>query len=75
MPTLADLSTGSLATVTDVTANDPAAQRLLELGVTPGVKLRLVGTAPLGDPLEIELRGYRLSVRRSEAAVVEVSLS
>lgn len=75
MPTLADLSTGSLATVTDVTANDPAAHRLLELGVTPGVRLRVVGTAPLGDPLEIELRGYRLSVRRSEAAVVEVSLS
>ena len=75
MPTLADLSTGSLATVTNVTATDPASQRLLELGVTPGVKLRLVGTAPLGDRLEIELRGYRLSVRRSEAAVVEVSLS
>ena len=75
MPTLADLSTGNIATVTDVTVTDPASQRLLELGVTPGVKLRVVGTAPLGDPLEIELRGYRLSVRRSEAAVVEVSLS
>ena len=75
MPTLADLSTGNLATVTDVTVNDPASHRLLELGVTPGVRLRVVGTAPLGDPLEIELRGYRLSVRRSEAAVVEVSLS
>lgn len=74
MPTLADLSSGSLATVTDVTATDPASQRLLELGVTPGARLRVVGTAPLGDPLEIELRGYRLSVRRSEAAVVEVSL-
>ena len=74
MPTLADLFAGNLAIVTDVTVTDPASQRLLELGVTPGVRLRVVGTAPLGDPLEIELRGYRLSVRRSEAAVVEVSV-
>jgi ferrous iron transport protein A len=42
------------------------------MGVTPGVEVAVVGTAPLGDPLELELRGYRLSVRRSEAARVQV---
>ncbi len=46
--------------------------RLLEMGLTSGVEVVVVGAAPLGDPLELELRGYRLSVRRSEAARVEV---
>jgi Fe2+ transport system protein FeoA len=42
------------------------------MGLTPGTRVRLLGTAPLGDPLELELRGYRLSVRKSEAARVEL---
>ena len=46
----------------------------MEMGLTPGVELALVGVAPLGDPLELELRGYRLSVRKSEAARVEIEL-
>jgi ferrous iron transport protein A len=46
--------------------------RLLEMGLTPGVEVLVVGQAPLGDPLELEVRGYRLSVRKSEAARVEV---
>jgi len=41
-------------------------------GLTPGVELRIVGVAPLGDPLELELRGYRLSVRKTEAARVAI---
>ena len=46
----------------------------MEMGLTPGVELSLIGTAPLGDPLEFELRGYRLSVRKSEAARVEIEI-
>jgi Fe2+ transport system protein FeoA len=42
------------------------------MGVTPGVEIRLVGKAPFGDPLELELRGYRLSIRRQEAARVAI---
>jgi ferrous iron transport protein A len=42
------------------------------MGVTPGVEIEIIGTAPLGDPLELELRGYRLSVRRSEAGRIVV---
>jgi ferrous iron transport protein A len=45
---------------------------LLEMGLTPGVVCRVIGRAPLGDPLEIEVRGYRLSIRRAEAARVAV---
>jgi ferrous iron transport protein A len=55
-----------------VEGSDDISQRLLEMGLTPGTQVRLLGVAPLGDPLELELRGYRLSIRRSEAARVEV---
>ena len=56
----------------DVAGGDDVAIRLLEMGVTPGVEIRLVGKAPFGDPLELELRGYRLSIRRQEAARVAI---
>jgi ferrous iron transport protein A len=45
-------------------------RRLLEMGITPGAQIRRLGAAPLGDPLEFELRGYRLSLRRAEAKFV-----
>jgi ferrous iron transport protein A len=53
---------------------DELSCRLMEMGLTPGVDLRVVGVAPLGDPLELELRGYRLSVRKTEAARVEIQM-
>ena len=47
-------------------------QRLREMGLVPGTRVKLIRWAPLGDPLEIELRGYRLSLRRHEAESIEV---
>lgn len=47
-------------------------RRLLELGFLPGVDLKLVGVAPLGDPLDVELRGCRFSLRKAEAQAVEL---
>jgi Fe2+ transport system protein FeoA len=44
----------------------------MEMGLVPGVEFTVIGVAPLGDPLELELRGYRLSLRRSEAARIEI---
>jgi Fe2+ transport system protein FeoA len=44
------------------------------MGLTPGASVAVLGTAPLGDPIELELRGYRLSVRKSEAARVEIEV-
>ena len=64
---LAELSLGASARVVRIEGQDEASLRLLEMGLTPGVAVRLVGKAPLGDPLELECRGYRLSLRRSEA--------
>jgi ferrous iron transport protein A len=74
MTTLADLRVGARAEVCQVQGSDDVALRLMEMGLTPGVEIAVVGEAPLGDPLELEVRGYRLSVRRSEAQRVEVQL-
>ena len=69
---LADLTVGGRARVVAIAGDDEIAQRLLEMGLTPGIDVQLIGTAPLGDPLEFEVRGYYLSVRKSEAARVDV---
>lgn len=47
-------------------------RRLMEMGLLPGTELAIVNVAPFGDPLEIEVRGCRLSIRRHEAALVQV---
>ena len=72
--TLAELPVGGRGRVLSIGGADEISLRLLEMGLTPGVEVCVVGTAPLGDPLELELRGYRLSVRRSEAARVEMEI-
>ncbi len=66
------LQIGQRARVRQISGTDGVAVRLMEMGVTPGAELQLVGKAPWGDPLEFEVRGYRLSLRRSEAARVEI---
>ena len=68
----ADLDVGQSAQVARIAGTDEVSRRLLEMGVTPGVQIRRLGAAPLGDPLEFELRGYRLSLRRAEAQQVEI---
>jgi len=69
----AELSAGESGRVTRVAGADDISRRLLEMGVTPGVELRCLGAAPLGDPLEFELRGYRLSLRKTEAQHIELN--
>ncbi len=72
-PSLDRLPVGSSARVADVSGVDATALRLLEMGLTPGITVRVIGRAPLGDPLELEVRGYRLSIRGAEAARVAVA--
>ena len=69
----AELAVGEMGRVTRIAGADEVSRRLLEMGVTPGVEIRRLGAAPLGDPLEFELRGYRLRLRKAEAAHVELS--
>jgi Fe2+ transport system protein FeoA len=70
--TLSELAVGARGKVVKVTGEDQISSRLLEMGLTPGASVQLLGTAPLGDPVELSIRGYRLSIRRSEAARVEI---
>jgi Fe2+ transport system protein FeoA len=70
--TLADLPVGSSAKVTGFPVDGAAFLRLREMGLLPGTTFTLVRTAPLGDPLEIKVRGYHLSLRRSEARHVRI---
>ncbi len=72
MTTLADLKEGQTATVLDVVGDDAVAQRLMEMGLTDGESVRMIGLAPLGDPIEFLVRGYRLTLRRTEAARVTI---
>ena len=48
-------------------------ERLLEMGLTPGAPVRVIRAAPLGDPIEVEVRGYRLSLRKQDAKGVHVA--
>jgi ferrous iron transport protein A len=69
---LADLEPGSDARVEAVDPGSAIGRRLLDLGFVPGTGVRVVRRAPLGDPVEYELRGYRLCLRRSEALRIRV---
>ncbi len=75
MTTLADLKVMAQATVLAVDGQDEISLRLLEMGLTPGTPVTRIGTAPLGDPLEFEIRGYRLSLRKTEAARVAIEMT
>jgi len=69
---LADLAPGEAGVVVGVQGEDAIGRRLLDLGLLPGTAISVVRRAPLGDPVLYELRGYRLCLRRGEAARVTV---
>jgi Fe2+ transport system protein FeoA len=72
MPSLDQLRLGERARVEAIRGDDAIVQRLLEMGLFEGEEVEVIGFAPLGDPMEVRLRDYRLSLRRSEAARVQV---
>jgi Fe2+ transport system protein FeoA len=69
---LADLEPGASAVVEGIHTAAPAAQRLHDLGFLPDTRVEVLRRAPLGDPIEFELRGYRICLRQSEAAWIHV---
>lgn len=69
---LAEAGLGQLVTVQSVGGERAFRRRLMELGLTPGTRVELYGVAPLGDPMELLVRGCSLSIRRSEAEQVSV---
>jgi ferrous iron transport protein A len=74
MPSLDQLQCGQRGTITGIQGDDLIMQRLMEMGLLEGEEVEILGFAPLGDPMEIRLGDYRLSLRRTEAARVSVSL-
>jgi ferrous iron transport protein A len=75
MPSSLDqLRAGQQARIDAVNAQGTLAQRLMEMGILEGELVEVVGFAPLGDPMEIRLRDYRLSLRRQEASSITVTI-
>ncbi|HBI92169.1 MAG: FeoA family protein [Terrisporobacter othiniensis] len=73
MKTLRDLSPGQKGKVTSLGEKGPSRRRLMDMGITPGVEIQIVKVAPLGDPIEVNLRGYELSLRKDEANQIIVN--
>jgi len=71
---LNELSLHSRGRIIDITGDDAIALRLMEMGLTEDEPIEFLGKAPLGDPLEFLIRGYRISLRQTEAARVIVEL-
>lgn len=71
--TLTDLPIGTSAKVISVLGENRASRRLMEMGVIPGVEIKVIKAAPFGDPIEIRVLGYNLAVRRNEADAIEVT--
>lgn len=70
--TLAQLHPGQSARVRKVGGERPIRRRLMDMGITTGVEITVVKVSPFGDPVEYRLRGYNLSLRKSEAQLIEV---
>ena len=71
--TMAELRTVDLAEITGYTLGNAAYRaKLLALGLTHGVQIKIINVAPLGDPFEIAVRGYHLSLRKDEVGVIKV---
>lgn len=75
MATLARLPHRTPARIVQVGGAHAFRRRLLELGFLPGVEVQVLGVAPMGDPLDIELRGCRFSLRRAEADAIAIDVA
>ena len=74
MSTFKDMAVGDIAVVTNVSGSGQLRKRMLDFGLTRGAKVELIRKAPLGDPIEIQLRGFRLTLRKVEADIVELDI-
>jgi len=70
--TLKDTKPGATVRVTKIGGGGPVKRRIMEMGVTKGVEVQVRKVAPLGDPVEITVRGYELSLRKDDAELIEV---
>ena len=72
MKTLKDIAPGKSATVVRLHGEGAVKRRIMDMGITKGVNVSVRKVAPLGDPMELTVRGYELSVRKADAELIEV---
>ena len=72
MSTLKDVKVGSTVTVKKIAGEGPVKRRIMYMGITKGVQVYVRKVAPLGDPVEVTVRGYELSIRKADAEIIEV---
>lgn len=72
MRTLKDVKVGETVTVKKITGEGAVKRRIMDMGLTKGVELKIRKVAPLGDPIELTVRGYELSIRKADAMMVEL---
>lgn len=72
MATLKDAKTGQTVRVKKLTGEGAVKRRIMDMGITKGVEVYIRKVAPLGDPIEITVRGYELSLRKADAELIEV---
>ncbi len=72
MATLKDVKVGETVTVTKLNGTGPVKRRIMNMGITKGTEIFVRKVAPLGDPMELQVRGYELSVRKGDAEMIEV---
>lgn len=72
MKTLKEVAVGQTVTVRKLTGAGPVKRRIMDMGITKGVEIYVRKVAPLGDPVEVTVRGYELSLRRADAEMIEV---
>ena len=72
MKTLRDVKVGETARVVRLHGEGAVKRRIMDMGITRGVEIYVRKVAPLGDPMELNLRGYELSVRKADAEMIEV---
>lgn len=72
MRTLREVKVGETVKVAKLAGSGPVKRRIMDMGITKGVEIYVRKVAPLGDPVEVTVRGYELSLRRADAEMIEV---
>lgn len=72
MKTLREVAVGETVTVKKLSGEGPVRRRIMDMGITKGVEVHVRKVAPLGDPVEVTVRGYELSLRKADAEMIEV---
>jgi ferrous iron transport protein A len=71
--TLHEVKVGETVTVTKLLGEGPVKRRIMDMGITKGTSVYVRKVAPLGDPMELSVRGYELSIRKADAKLIEVA--